>query len=412
MARTGEEHTEIRRPRSAQTLIFLIVFLDLLGVGLIAPLSPYIMGRFDTSGMAVAMLTLCYSAAQFLATPVLGVLSDRFGRRPVLVLSLLGSSIGYVVFATAGTIHLLFLSRLLDGATGGNISTAQAYIADITPAKDRAKAYGLVGAAFGLGFTLGPAFGALLTPISLMAPVWAAAGLSLVTMSLVFFFLPETVTPEKRRREPITVRDLNPLATLFRVLLMRGLPSLILVIFMLNFAHAELRTSFGILLKDKLSYSETSTSWMFAYLGMMAVLVQGGLVRKVAPRLGNKRTALLGLPLAAAGYALLPVGHAGWVVVIALGLMALGDGLSKPTITSMLSGSVDPRHQGAVMGASQATSALALVLGPILAGQLYDHVGRGWPFWTGAMMVAGALLVVALRRRSPGPIVLDDQAIA
>lgn len=384
--------------RTASALIFLIVFLDLLGVGLIVPLSPYIVERFDASAMAVGWLAMSYSAAQFLATPILGVLSDRFGRRPVLIWSLFGSAVGYVVFALANALPILFAARALDGATGGNISTAQAYIADITPPAQRAKAYGLVGAAFGLGFTLGPAISALLTKtISMMAPVWAAAGLSLVTMTLVYFFLPESHPPAKRRLERVGVRDLNPFRSLIGVARVPAVAWLLLAVFFFNFAHAELRTAFGVLLRDKLSYTEDAASWMFAYMGLMAVLVQGGLVRRLTPVLGDWRTAMIGLPLAALGYALMPAWGTTLGVAVALTVLALGGGLAGPTITSMLSGAADAEAQGVAMGASQSVSALALVIGPLFAGNLYDRAGQGWPFWTGAGFVLATLLIIALR---------------
>lgn len=374
-------------------------------MGLIVPLGPYIVERFDASARAVAMLAISYSAAQFLATPVLGALSDRFGRRPVLMWSIFGSAIGYVVFALANSLPLLFAARALDGATGGNISTAQAAIADITPREKRAKAYGLVGAAFGLGFTLGPAISGLLIKLTgnLMTPVWAAAGLSLCTLTLVALRLPETHPPALRRREHVRAADLNPFRSLLQVARVPLLGLFLLALFLYNFAHAELRTAFGILLRDKLSYTEERASWMFAYMGFLAVIVQGGLVRRLAPLLGDKRTALLGLPLAALGYFLIPAGYSSFTVGAALSVLALGGGLAGPTMTSMFSGAADPSIQGVAMGASQSVAALALVIGPILAGELYDHVGRGWPFYTGAAFVVLTLLIIAACKPAPHP---------
>lgn len=369
----------------------------MLGVGLIVPLTPYIVEQFDSSNTAVGILTLAYSAAQFLATPVLGVLSDRFGRRPVLFFSVLGSAAGYVLFALAHAYPLLVIARAIDGITGGNISTAQAYIADVTPPEQRAKSYGLIGAAFGLGFTLGPAFSGLLGSITPMAPVWAAAGLSLFTAALVFVFLPETLAPSQRTRGAFRVSQLNPFLTLAAVLRIPLLASLIAAVFCFNFAHAELRTSFGVLLRDKFHFAESDTSWMFAYMGLLAVLVQGGLVRRIVPWLGERRTALVGMPIAVIGYMLLPFAHNAIAVGGALTILALGGGLAGPVIPSMLSASADPQQQGTVLGASQAVAALALVLGPLAAGQLYDRIGDAWPFWTGALMVVVSLVIIAIR---------------
>jgi len=401
MDRTHDPLPETLRPkRSATALIFLIVFLDLLGVGLIVPLTPFIVKQFNSSGTAVAMLTMAYSAAQFIATPVLGVLSDRFGRRPILISSLFGSGVGYVLFATAGMLPLLYLSRVIDGFTGGNISTAQAYIADVTPKKDRAKAYGLVGAAFGLGFTLGPAFSALLSRIDLMAPVWAAAGLSLVTMLLVVRFLPETLPREARRTKPIGFHDLNPASVLVRTMRIPAVAAMLAAIFAAAFAHAELRASLGVLLRDKFVFNEAHVGWVFTFIGFIAVLVQGGLVRRVSPKIGDRRAVLFGLPIAVLGYALIPLAppaHWGWLLG-ALALMGLGAGIAMPSLTGILSRAAPLGEEGQVMGASQAISALALIFGPLLAGPLYDKVGKGWPFWSAAAVILVSLLIVALMR--------------
>ncbi|MFG0243421.1 MAG: MFS transporter [Phycisphaerales bacterium JB054] len=386
-------------PKGAGPLIFLIVFLDLLGVGLIVPLGPYIVERFSSTGMAVAILTLSYSAAQFLATPCLGAISDRVGRRPVLLLSVLGSAVGYVVFALAGSLPVLYLSRVLAGATGGNISTAQAYLADITPPKDRAKAYGIVGAAFGLGFTLGPAISSMLAEFGLMTPVWAAAGLSFVTAGLVAMFLPETLPVEARAEERLRLRQFNPFGMILETLKIPLVPAMLAAIFALAFAHAELRMGLGVLLRDKFDYTEIDNARVFTFIGLVAVVVQGGVVRKVSPWLGDRRVVLIGLPIAALGYALIPVvpsAHWGGLL-IALGLLGLGGGVAGPSITGMLSRLAPKSEEGKVMGASQSISALALVFGPLAAGRLYDGVGQGWPFWTAAGVVVLALLIVAVR---------------
>lgn len=400
-------------PRSAGPLIFLIVFLDLLGVGLIVPLGPYIVERFDSSGTAVAVLTLSYSLAQFLSTPCLGAISDRIGRRPVLLVSVLGSAVGYVVFALAGSLWLLYLSRIVAGATGGNISTAQAYLADITPPKERAKAYGIVGAAFGLGFTLGPAISSMLAEFGMMTPVWAAAGLSLVTAALVAVFLPETLPVGARSAERLRVRQFNPFGMILETLRIPLVPAMLLAIFAVSFAHAELRVGLGVLLRDKFLYTEIENARVFTFIGFVAVVVQGGLVRKLSPMLGDRWLVMLGLPIAALGYALIPLVPAPywdqlfialgvpvrtWLgLLIALGLLGLGGGIAQPAITGMLSRLAPRSEEGKVMGASQSVSALALVFGPLAAGPLYDDVGRGWPFWTAAGVVVLALVIVVAR---------------
>lgn len=390
--------------------MFLIIFLDLLGVGIIAPIAPFVVARFEADGaffgtaLAVTLLTLSYSAAQFLATPVLGALSDRVGRRPVLLGSMIGTAAGYVLFALGATVGggsywVVLGARVLDGATGGNISAAQAALADITPPAERAKAFGLVGAAFGLGFTLGPAISAMLSGFGPLAPVWASAGLAMVTSVLIAVYLPETLAREHRRAGRMTAADFNPLGTLARAMMIAGLPVLLGVVFLVNFAHAEMRTTFALFLKEHLGMDQRHAGWMFAYVGLMAVLVQGVLVRKVEPALGARRTAVIGLPIAACGYGLIPLADSSWVMLGAITLMALGGGLAGPSISSMLSSSAGPEKQGTVLGASASVAALSLVVGPVAAGLLYDHAGDAWPYWTGACAVVLGWLVLTLRVR-------------
>lgn len=400
-------------PKSTTAIVFLIVFLDLLGVGIIAPMSPYLVERFSTSGRAVALLTLAYSAAQFLATPVLGVLSDRLGRRPILLLSLLGSAGGYVLFALADALPLLYLARVIDGITGGNIATAQAALADVTDPKNRAKVYGLVGAAFGLGFMIGPAIGAGITALTAwamgperaaasdlptLAPVWASATLSMIACALVFFLLPETHPREKRRHAPIAPRDVNPLAALLDSWALPGIAMLLTVIFALGLAHAELRAVFGKYMLDRHGYTETDAGLVFAFMGFVAVAVQGGIVRKLVPLIGERSAVLLGLPFAVAGYALIPVVPRAWMVYPVIALSGAGMGLAGPALTSLVSRTAPTPKMGAAMGAQQSATSLGLVFGPILAGALYDYAGRPWPFWSAAaVLVLGFTFVLVTR---------------
>lgn len=402
--------------RATSLLVFFIVFLDLLGVGLIAPMSPYIVGRFASGGTAVALLTVAYSAAQFLATPVLGALSDRYGRRPVLILSLLGSSAGYVLFASAGALWMLYVGRIIDGFTGGNISTAQAAITDITPEKDRVKVYGLIGAAFGLGFVLGPAFGAGLLwamPENPNGPIWAAAGLSLAASILVMVKLPETHPKSAATKGPLTAAELNPLAVLLRVVSHRGAAVVMAVVFVVGFAHAELRAVFGKLMIDKLGFEEKRAAAVFAAMGIIAVVVQGGLVRRVAGRIGDRATVLMGLPLAVLGYALIPEAWDWGSVIGVMAVAGLGMGLVGPPTNGILSRSVPARMMGSAFGASQSASSLGLVFGPLVAGPAYDYLGRGWPFWSAAGLLLAGFVIVAVcvpRSRAGASVVAEASA--
>ncbi len=388
--------------KTATALIFGIIFLDMMGIGLIAPLTPYITANFGGTAIEVGILTSCYSGAQFLASPVLGALSDRFGRRPILIISLIGTSIGYFIFASAKVFWLLVAARVLDGVTGGNISTAQAYIADITPPKDRAKMFGMMGAAFGLGFTLGPALGALLAGLGQMAPIYAAGVLSLVAAGLVALKLPETLPPSRRTKGAVTFATLNPAASMAKARAIHGVPIFLLIVFVLSLAHAELRSSLGIYAKNRFGFNEQKADLMFAFMGIIAIIVQGGLVRVLAKHVKDRVLVLLALPIAAAGFALMPFPHTVWGMLAGLAIAALGMGLAGPNLNGMLSRASGERAQGIAMGASQSASSLALVIGPMIATPLYDHAGKMWPFLSaGAFILIAWAVFAAVRPQAP-----------
>ena len=231
--------------------------------------------------MTVGLLALSFAAAQFLATPALGLVSDRIGRRPVLILSVLGSGLAYVVFGFAHALWLLFAARIVDGLTGGNISAAQAYIADVTPPSARAKNMGLIGAAFGLGFIFGPALGGLLARISLETPAFAAGGLSLVTAAFGYFVLPESLPPERRRREPLRLAELNPARQVGAALLRPELRPFLFALFALNFALSGLQTNFAVFTLTRFGLGPEQNAVIFSFLGIVAALMQGVVMRRL-----------------------------------------------------------------------------------------------------------------------------------
>lgn len=380
--------------KGALALIFATIFLDLLGVGILVPVIPFLVRQFDSDALTVGLLALCFSAAQFVCSPALGVLSDRYGRRPVLLLSLLGTALGYVMFGMAGSLLMLFLARLLDGATGGNISTAQAYIADITPPQDRAKNFGLVGAAFGLGFIIGPALGGLLAKISLSAPAYAAAVLTLMTVGFSYFFLPETLRPETRRTAAIGLTDLNPFTQGLRALQRKELLPLMLAVFILNFAFSGLQTNFAVYTADKLGMGPEANAAVFAYIGVIAVLMQSVVVRRLSKRFSDHVLATAGLGLMAAGFLATAFAATIPVLYLACTLTPVGSGLTTPTLTSMISKLVSSREQGWILGASQSFASLARIAGPVWAGLVYDYISLGAPYWTGAICLVLTLAVV------------------
>ena len=370
-----------------------------MGFGIVLPLLPFYADRFGASGTQVGLLITVYSIAQFFLAPVWGRLSDRVGRRPILIFGLLGSAVSYVVFGYAASLTVLFVSRILAGIGGATVPVAQAYIADITPPEKRAGNLGLIGAAFGLGFIFGPALGGILAPISPHAPGLAAAALCFGNGILAFFFLPESLSEEEREtralgRVPLSFSD-------FRFALQNKITAQILLLsFLFTMAFAAMQPTFPLFGSIRFGLDERHVGYLFAFLGTISAIVQGGLVRRLVPIMGETRLIKLsGFPFIAG---LLTIAFAGSVGMLLLGLalLAIGFGGTLPSIVSLLSRVAPPQLQGSVLGIGQSVGSLARIIGPTLAGVLYDLRGMEWPYLGGAC-VAGAALLVALTLHDP-----------
>jgi MFS family permease len=336
---------------------------------------------------------------QVVSGPILGLLSDRWGRRPVLLICLLGTSLAFTLLGLAGSLPVVFLAVLLDGITGGNLTTAYAYIADVTEPEDRARGMGLVGAAYGLGMIGGPALGGLLSAYGLMLPAFCAAAVALANVIFGFFMLPESLPPE-RRLSTLPWRKANPFTQL------AGLPGLgasrllLAAVFTLNLAFAGLQTNFPLFSQARFAWSSVDNGIFFAYVGVCAVLVQGLLYRWVHPRLGERRLAVIGLCLMAVGLAGTALAAQAWMLVPLIGLIALGSGISIPSITGLLSNRVNESAQGRLMGGLQVLLSMTGIFGPALAGAAYEQIGLSAPYALGALLTLAALTItlVAFRR--------------
>jgi len=388
-----------RAGRRPLTFIFLTVFLDLLGVGILVPVLPFIVAQFRTDALTVGLLSLTFAAAQFLASPVLGAWSDRVGRRKVLLMSVLGTSVGYFIFGAAQVLWLLFLARLIDGFTGGNVSTAQAYIADVSAPEDRAKNFGLIGAAFGLGFIIGPALGGILSHWSLRAPAYAAGVLSLVTVTFGFLVLPESLPAERRIKAPFRLGDLHPLGHLGEAVRRPGIARIFAAFFAMNFAMSGLQSNFAVFTHARFGLGPQGNALLFTLVGVVGVLVQGVLLRRI-PTAGHER------PIAMAGLLLMALGFASTAFVPAIAwlypaiaLLALGSAAAGPMLTSEVSRSVTGSEQGWVLGSLQSVASLTRIAGPLWAGLVFDHIGPGAPYWSGALWVLAGLGAASLSFR-------------
>jgi multidrug resistance protein len=397
------EHTPAQPTnRAALAFIFAVVVLDLLGLSILIPVQAYIVRQYSADALMVTLLTVIYAAGQFFAAPLLGLLSDRYGRRPVLLASVLGSAIGYLLFGIGGSLAVLFLSRLIDGITGGNISTASAYIADVTPPRSRAKNFALLGAAFGLGFILGPALGGLLSQISLAAPAYAAAALSLLSAVFGFFALPESLPPERRMTAPLSWAQLSPFGPIADLLRRPVLRRLLVVQCLFTLVVMGYNTVTPVLLFDRVGVRPLELAALRVLVGMVNVIVQAGLVGRLVARLGEQRLAIVSLWFQALGLLAIVAAPVFWVLYPVSALASGGAGPLRPSLSALLANQLEPAEQGKLNGVSTALSSLMTVFGPLAAGAAYDYVAPSSPFWVGAaVLVLASLLLAAAKAAVP-----------
>ncbi|HXE80385.1 MAG TPA: MFS transporter, partial [Vicinamibacterales bacterium] len=339
---------------SPLVIIFLTVFIDLLGFGIVIPLLPFYAGHFGASALAVGLLSTSFSVAQFVFAPFWGRLSDRIGRRPVILMGLAGSAASYALFAVAESLTMLVVARIMSGIAGANIPTAQAFIADVTPPDQRARGMGVLGAAFGLGFALGPAVGGFMSRWGYSAPGWFAAALSLAAFALALAVLPETLPPEARgtSRRPSRLES-------FRMALARPqLPLVLAVYFLVLAAFSSFESMFALYGEYRFGLTAASVGYVFTLVGVVLATIQGLLVGRVVRRTGERRLVPVAIVVLACGLALIPVSGSVPVLTLACLVIACGMGFHNPSILSVISQLADPRAQGGALGVSQALGSL------------------------------------------------------
>jgi len=367
-------------------IIFLTIFVNLVGFGIIIPLLPFYAVTFGASPFVIGLLFAVFSLCQLVAAPLLGDLSDRRGRRPVLIFSLVGTVVSFVMLALAHTVWMLFFARIVDGLSGGNISTARAYVADITEPKDRARAYGLIGAAFGLGFILGPALSGMLAGVSYTAPIWAAAALTLVAAIMAWLWLPETV----HRAQAGTG---NPLRSLPALLHRPRIRRVLAIDFLYWLAFAIFQTTLSLFAANRFQFGPVQTGYLFAAFGLLGAIIQGGLIRHVVHRLGDKPTFLVGLGFGAVGLIAVAMAHTVPMFALALVPLAIGIGFGHPTMSSLVSLVARGDEQGRVQGSASAVESLGRTIGPIWGNASLQHFGESMPYISAAALL---LLTLAL----------------
>ena len=374
-------------------IIFLTILVNLIGFGIIIPLLPFYATTFGASPLAIGLLFASFSLAQLFASPVLGAWSDKWGRRPILIFSLVGTVVSFVMLALAHSLAMLFAARIVDGLSGGNITTARAYIGDISTDENRAKSFGMLGAAFGLGFIIGPGLGGLFARISYTAPIWAAAAITVVATFLAWFWLPETV-------HRVNAVSGSPWRALRELSGRADLRLLFLIDFLYWGSFAVYQTTFALFGARRFGFDATHIGYLLAAFGFLGVIVQLGLVGPAVKRLGEKQTLVVGLLFAAAGWGGSAMTHSLPIFIAMLVPGAIGIGFCNPSLVSLVSRSGGKHEQGRVQGAAGALESLGRTIGPVWGNGVLQWMGEGVAYGSAAIVL---LLTAALTTKYHPP---------
>lgn len=378
-------------------IVFTTVVVDLIGFGVILPLLPLYAERFGASPVAIGMLAATYSLAQFVFAPALGRASDRIGRRPVILLALAGTATASLVMGLADALWVLFVARAVDGVSGASYAVGQAYVADVTEGEERARGMGMIGAAFGIGLVIGPGIGALCALASPRLPFFVASAIAATNLLVAWRRLPES----RAGRAP--ARRSSRRELLVRALADRGIAPYVWISFVGTFAFVGMESTFALFGARRLDYGLVQTGLVFAYIGVLSSVVQGGLVRPLVARFGEATVMRAGLVITAIGLlAIVPVHHT-WQLLVASIPLALGSGLVFPSLTSVVSRRTGEHEQGGVLGVLASTGGLARVAGPPTATALFQHVSLAAPYVVGGVLFLACLALAAGRSPVPSP---------
>ena len=384
-----EKAAKVPLPQGFGT-IWITVALDLVGFGIVVPILGRYAERFGASGLEVGLLFASFSLAQLVFAPLLGRLSDRIGRKPVIMISLLGTAVGSFVTGAAGALWVLFLGRILDGASGASVAVAQGAVTDLAPPSERPRLLGLLGAAFGVGFVVGPALGGLASLGGEHIPFFVAGTVALINAIVAWRRLPETRPADVRQ----AARDAAKSDTKAKVRLW----GLAVAGFSAIVAFSGFEATFSLLAGDRFRLTEGGIAAIFVGVGVVLVAVQGGLIRPINAKLGTQRSLQVGLVLNSTGLIVLSAAENWTLLIVALALLTVGQGLVTPNLSSLVSGRVPDHRRGEALGFQQGVNALGRVAGPAIAGVLYDHVSIGSPYLVGGALCGVALAVISSKK--------------
>lgn len=373
--------------RSALSLIFLTVFIDLLGFGILIPILPsFSVKELGIDEAAIGIAIAIYSFIQFLFNPILGKISDKHGRKPVIVVCLLLNALGYIVFSFTHSYIMLLASRIIAGVGGSSIGVAQAYIADVTTRADRSKGMGLIGAAFGLGFVFGPLMGGLLSPLGYAVTGYVAAGFSFMAFLSTIFFLPESLNKDAMIEAAASSQKIKlfDLAAMKKILQKHDLAVLILLFFILTFSFANIYGTFALLGLKVYGFTDMQNGYMFGIIGLTSAIIQGGLIGRINKMMSKKKILIVASFIIMVTLALIPYAGSFLGLAIVVIVLSYGTGTFQPTVLSLISEVTSEAEQGITLGLNQSLSSFARVLGPLWGGFAFEYLGYPFPFLTGA----------------------------
>ena len=390
------------KKKGALTFIFITLLIDVIGLGIIIPVLPKLIEGLTNSNLSVASqyagwLTFSYAGMQFIFSPIIGALSDRFGRRPILLFSLFGFGVDYIFMGFAPTIGWLFVGRLISGLFGGSFTTGAAYIADVSEPEKRAQNFGLIGAAFGLGFIIGPVIGGILGQYGARIPFFAAAGFALINWLYGYFILPESLPVERRRA--FDWKRANPVSSLKNFKRYPVVLSLVSALFCIYIASHATQSTWTYYTMEKFSWNEAQVGYSLGFVGLMSALVQAGLIRIIVPKLGQKWSIYIGLMLYSVGFTCFAFASQGWMLYLFIVPFCLA-GISGPTLQGVMSSQVPPNAQGELQGALTSLISISSIIGPLLMTNLFAYFTSqqapiffpGAPFMMGAILTAMSVL--------------------
>jgi len=372
--------------------------VDVLGYGIMLPLLPFFVQAQDGGAVIAGGLMSMYSSIQLVSGPILGALSDRYGRKPILLLCIFGTGLSYLLLGLANSLVIIFIAVFIDGLTGSNLTLAHAYVADTTNAETRARGISLSTLAFGLGVMAGPALGGLLSGFGLSIPALVASALAFANMLFGFFFLPESLPPERRETKPISqvFAWTGQFMSVFR---RKNIQNFLIVLFLLNLAFAGLQTNFPLYSNARFHWTPAQNSYFYLYVGLCGVIVQGFLFIKLQTRFGERKLIPVGLACMVIGLAGMAFVPAAWMLFPVVAIVTFGTGISIPSLTALVSLRVPDSEQGRLMGGNQTLLALTNIFGPTIAGISFDVVAVSAPYWLGSLFSLFALMVAIMSLR-------------